>query len=163
MVNKGLRCFFLVNGKRVKRLPQHFASLKKKHLGREKNCWFRNCQRKKKRNFVFGCLLLQNENKMRKFQTKTRLFLKSKKRAHIAQSFFGNRLWYCFISAKKTWKRRNAWKRERLCNVGKPTGSKTLSWDLLFFSPLYWFCRKRSSHFKLVVQHVKMKPAKRLS
>ena len=37
-VNKGLRCFFLVIGKRMTRLQQQIACLKRQHLGREKKC-----------------------------------------------------------------------------------------------------------------------------
>ena len=135
MVNEGLRCFFLVNGKRVNRLPQHFACLKKETFGEEKKTVDFAIKGKKKEISLLVAFCLRMRTKWERSKQKLACFKKQQK-SSFSSIFFGNRPWYCFISAKKTWKRRNAWKRERLCNVGKPTGSKTLSWDFLFF-PLY--------------------------
>ena len=162
MVNEGLRSFFLVNGRRLRQLQQYFACLKKAIF-----CiFFHLLIWGKKLDFVFGYFLLNEENKMKKFQTtfaclkrqqnrSQSLILFSQKEQHTPISFH-----FC-IENTKAEKCMKAGKR--LCNVGKPTGSKTLSFGLTFFFPLYSFFRRRSSHFKWVVQHVKMKPAKRLS
>ena len=120
--------FFLLMGKESDSCNNVSPAWKRQHfvpvfvvdlelILREKNVFF----------FLFGCLLLHKEKKMRKFETTFASFEKATNQLTILNPFFTQR-------ARES---HNAWKRERLCNVRKPTGSKTLSWDLLFFPAIF--------------------------
>ena len=153
MVNEGLRRFFLVNGKRIRQLQQHFACLKKATF--RLLIWDLNLREKKKfQNFVSGCFFLLKENKMRKFQKTFVCFKKASNQLTILNPFF----------TQRGTESNNAWTERGKDSVmlGSEQAAKHFH-ETYFFFPLYSFFTKRSSHFKLVVQHVKMKPAKRLS
>ena len=152
MVNEGLRCFVLLNGKRMTRLEQHFSCFKKATFSLFFTCWFGH--EKKMENLFLVVFLVHKENKMRKFQTTFACF----KKATDPQSFFGNRVLYCFESGEmlKEGKILQRWEANRQQNTFM---------RLTFFSRYIHSSelRRRSSKLKLVEQHVKMKPAKRLS
>ena len=102
---------------------------------------------------LFGCLLLHKEKKMRKFETTFASFEKATNQLTILNPFF----------TQRGTESNNAWTERGKDSVmlGSQQSAKHSN-ETYFFFPLYSFFTKRSSHFKLVVQHVKMKPAKRL-
>ena len=153
--------FFLLMGKDWDSCNNISPAWKRQHFVPFFTCWFEG----KKLDFVFGCFLLHKENKMRKFQTTFACFKKATKHLTILNPFFTKRTTYSNIVSFLQEKHESGEMHESgndFATLGSQQAAKHFHLDSLFF-PLYSFFRRRSSHFKLVVQHVKMKPAKRLS
>ena len=72
MVNEGLRRFFLVNGKRIRQLQQHFACLKKATF--RLLIWELNLREKKVLKFCFWLLFSSQREQNDKVPKNIRLF-----------------------------------------------------------------------------------------
>ena len=155
--------FFLLMGEDWDSCNNLLPAWKRQHFVPFFTCWFEGknwisflvafCFTKRRKwescnlQTTFACLKSQQNRSQS-------LILFSQKEQHTPISFH-----FCMESTKaekcmKAGTTLQRWEANRQQN--------TFIWTHFFFL-LYSFLRRRSSHFKLVVQHIKMKPAKRLS
>ena len=145
-VNKGLRCFFLVIGKRMTRCS---PAWKRQHLGREKNCWFRIWQGKKNEELSFWLLFASQWEQNEKVANKNSLVLKRQQKSSVLNPFLATDSYTVSFLKRKLESGEMPERGKASVILGSQQAAKHFQWDSLFF-PLYLYFRRPSSNRKLV-------------